>query len=273
MDLNNPQLVINKLETHADSIIRHCRLILPTISRIFLIGTFFEDGIRMWFQWADQRDYIGYHWEVPMLIGTLFVIFNLLAQLGGSLMVILRKKVRVACAILLSVVVIQTLAYNVLWSINFLLRNLSLVGCLALLFAETFESGRQVLFAGVPNLDNKRPQNWMQFIGRLLIVSMFLTVQSWELSLFYIFETIIACVLMFLVTIGWRTKLSALILAAYLFLMNFYMNAFWTLDYHSPTRDLYKYDFFQMFSIIGGLLMLINLGPGKVSLDHARRRL
>lgn len=276
MDLNNPQFVqfTNKAEVVADAIIKHSRTILPTLGRLFLTSTFIEDGIRMWFQWSDQRDYIAYHWDLPMFLGTIFVIFNLLAQLGGSGMVLFRKNVRVACGILLAVVLTQTIAYNVLWTPNFFFRNLSLVGGLSLLFTETFETGRKSLFAGLPTLDNTRAHvNYIQLFGRVTLVFMFLTIQRWELSFFYLIETFLACILMFAVTIGWKTKLCALALAGYLFIMNFLINPFWMLDANSSHRDLYKYDFFQTLSIIGGLLLLISLGPGKVSLDHSRRNL
>lgn len=273
--IDNPQFVqfANRAEVAADILIRHSRAILPTLGRLFLTGTFIEDGFRMWFQWSDQRDYIAYHWNLPMFIGTIFVIFNLLAQLGGSSMVLLRKHVRIACGILFSVVLTQTVAYNVLWTPNFFFRNLSLVGGLALLFTETFEDGRRALFAGLPAVENRNHVNYIQLFGRVTLVFMFLTIQRWELSFFYVIETAFACALMFAVSIGWKTKLSALALAVYLFFMNIWINAFWMLDYHSSHRDLYKYDFFQTLSIIGGLLLLISLGPGKVSLDHTRRNL
>lgn len=276
MDINNPQFVqfTNKAEVVAEAIIKHSRTILPTLGRLFLTSTFIEDGIRMWFQWSDQRDYVAYHWGLPMFLGSLFVLYNLIAQLGGSGMVLFRKHVRVACSILLTVVLTQTIAYNVLWSPNFFFRNLSLVGGLALLLTETFETGRKSLFAGLPSLDDKKAHvNYIQLFGRVTLVFMFLTIQRWELSFFYLIETLLACILMFAVTIGWKTKLCALALAGYLFIMNFLINPFWMLDANSPSRDLYKYDFFQTLSIIGGLLLLISLGPGKVSLDHSRRNL
>lgn len=276
MDVNNPQFVqfTNRAEVIAEAIIKHSRVVLPTLGRLFLTGTFIEDGLRMYFQWHDQRDYIAYHWNLPVFIGTLFVLFNLFAQLGGSTMVLFRKHVRIACGILLSVVLIQTCAYNVLWSANFFFRNLSLIGGIALLFSETFETGRRMMFAGLPSLDTHSSHvNYLQLSGRVLLVLMFLTIQRWELSFFYVIETTLACTLMFAVTIGWKTKLSALALVVYLFFINIWLNAFWMLDAHSAHRDLYKYDFFQTLSIIGGLLLLISLGPGKVSIDQHRRNL
>ena len=71
------------------------------------MSTFIEDGIRMWFQWTEQRDYMSHTWNCGYLLGTLFVILNLLGQLIGSGMVLVRFKVTVACATLFGIVVLQ----------------------------------------------------------------------------------------------------------------------------------------------------------------------
>jgi len=71
------------------------------------VSTFFEDGIRMWVQWSEQREYMDISWGCGWFLATLFVVVNLLGQLGGVTMVMLRLKVDIACGLLFGIVFLQ----------------------------------------------------------------------------------------------------------------------------------------------------------------------
>ena len=264
------QEVVSKAEEIADQVIRNGKYILPTLARLCLIATFLEDGMRMWFQWSEQREFMDSTWSCGSFLATTFVLVNLIGQLGGCVMVITRWRVSYACGILFFIVVLQTLAYNILWDITFLFRNLALIGALLLVLAESRVEGRS-LFAGVPSLGDNKPKNLLQLAGRILLAFMFTTLIRFEISFLQIMQDILGSSLMVLVTIGYKTKLSALLLVLLLSALNLYHNAWWAIPEYKALRDFLKYDFFQTLSVIGGLLMIVSLGPGGVSMDEHKK--
>ncbi|CAO1439579.1 unnamed protein product [Diamesa serratosioi] len=263
--------LFSKLEDVADQVIRKGKHFLPTIARLCLVATFLEDGLRMWVQWNEQREYMNLSWNCGTFLATFFVFINLVGQVGGVIMVLARLRVQIACGILFFIVVLQTVAYSILWDIQFLLRNLALIGALLLVLAESRGEARS-LFAGVPSLGDNKPKNFMQLAGRILLAFMFVTLIRFELSVFQIIQDIVGSTLMVMVTVGYKTKLSALILVALLTVLNLYHNAWWSIPSYKPLRDFLKYDFFQTLSVIGGLLMIVNLGPGGVSMDEHKKK-
>ncbi|XP_038104046.1 surfeit locus protein 4 homolog [Culex quinquefasciatus] len=269
--MNIPNQYLEKTEDVADQVIRKGKYVLPHVARLCLIATFLEDGIRMWVQWNEQREYMDMSWGCGKFLATVFVLVNLVGQIGGCVMVLARLKVSIACGILFFIVVLQTIAYSILWDIQFLLRNLALIGALLLVLAESRGEARS-LFAGVPSLGENKPKNFMQLAGRILLAFMFITLIRFELSFLQILQDILGSILMVLVTVGYKTKLSALILVALLTVLNLYHNAWWTIPAYKPLRDFLKYDFFQTLSVIGGLLMIVSLGPGGVSMDEHKKK-
>lgn len=159
-------------------------------------------------------------WNCGKFLATVFVMVNLMGQLGGVVMVIGRLRVQIACGLLFFIVVLQvnnkfmkvivqqvkqgtisfqTIAYSILWDIQFLLRNLALIGALLLVLAESRGEARS-LFAGVPSMGENKPKNFMQLAGRILLAFMFITLIRFELSFFQIVQDIVGSTLMVLVT-------------------------------------------------------------------------
>lgn len=66
----------------APQFLRVTKQYLPHVARLCLISTFLEDGIRMWLQWGEQRDYIDSTWSCGYLLASSFVLLNLLGQLS-----------------------------------------------------------------------------------------------------------------------------------------------------------------------------------------------
>ncbi|XP_078282570.1 surfeit locus protein 4 [Rhinoraja longicauda] len=257
-------------EDVADQFLRVTKQYLPHLARLCLISTFLEDGIRMWFQWNDQRDYIEVTWSCGYFLATCFVLINLFGQLGGCILILSRNFVQYACFGLFGIIALQTIAYSILWDLKFLMRNLALGGGLLLLLAESRSEGKS-MFAGVPTIKESSPKQYMQLGGRVLLILMFMTLLHFNSSFFSIIQNVVGTGLIVLVAIGFKTKLAALTLVIWLFSLNLYFNAFWTVPTYKPMHDFLKYDFFQSMSVIGGLLLVVALGPGGVSMDEKKK--
>ncbi|KAM8973126.1 surfeit locus protein 4-like [Pelodytes ibericus] len=258
-------------EELADQFLRVTKRFLPHLAHLCLISTFLEDGLRMWLQWGEQRDYISMSWGCGMFLATVFVLFNMCGQLAGCVLVLTRRFVPYACFGLFGIILAQTIVYNILWDVKFLMRNLALGGGLLLLLAESHSEGKS-MFAGVPTVGGTSPRQYMQLGGRILLILMFMTLLRFNTHPFTIFQDIFGLTLIILVTIGFKTKLAALTLVLWLLIINVLQNAFWTIASYRPMHDFLKYDFFQTLSVMGGLLLVVSLGPGGVSMDEHKKK-
>lgn len=151
------------------------------------------------------------------------------------------------------------------------LRNLALAGALLLLLAES-RSEQKSLFAGVPSIGGNTPKTYLQLTGRVLLAVMFATLIKLKISFVYILQDVAGTILMALVAVGYKTKLASLVLVLLLTIINIYLNPWWMYHSQSPLRDFLKYDFFQTTSVIGGLLLVVALGPGGVSVDDYKKK-
>ena len=97
-----------------------------------------------------------------------------------------------------------------------------------------------------------------------------------------------ACVM---VAVGFKAKWSAAFLVFVLSIFNVFANNWWSVPSAHPQRDFLKYDFFQTLcktrlflycfvliddvlcssAIVGGLILLVNMGPGGFSVDEKKK--
>jgi uncharacterized membrane protein YphA (DoxX/SURF4 family) len=266
----NTRELLDQLEDKADWLIRRTRRYLPHVARFCLVSTFIEDGIRLVTQWSEQVDYMKHVWGIPGFFAGIFILLVIVCQLSGSALVLVRYKVSIGVAILMGNVVLQTIGYNV-WTQVFFMRNLSLIGSLLLLLAEVHQESKSLL-AGLPSSGENAPRQYLLLGGRILIILMFVTLIHLGGSWFYLLQSAANLILIVLVAIGYKTKLCATVLVLWLTGMNFYYNQFWAVNNDSLLWDFLKYDFFQTWSVIGGLGLIVAYGPGGVSVDDYKKK-
>ncbi|XP_068167146.1 surfeit locus protein 4-like [Antennarius striatus] len=261
--------LMKQAEDVADQFLQHTKRYLPHVARLCLVSTFLEDGIWIMFQWDNQSSYIATSWECWRILSDVFLLINVVVQLGSCVLILSRNFVQFACYSLFGLLVLQTLVYSILSTPVFLMRDLALGGCLLLLLAECHVENRSV-FAGVPSSGQSSPKTVLQLWGRVLLVLMFMSLLHFDLSLSSVVKNLVGSALILLVVVGFKTKLAVLTMVVWLLFINFTFHAFWSNSSDSSMYDQLKFDFFQTVSVIGGLLLVVVLGPGEMSIDEKK---
>ncbi|OJD26745.1 hypothetical protein ACJ73_01871 [Blastomyces percursus] len=209
--------------------------------------------------------------NLPWGITHLFLLLNVIAMVSCSILVIARKHSEYAVAGLLGVVITQALGYGLIFDLTFFLRNLSVIGGLLMVLSDSWVRKRFVP-AGLPQLDEKDRKMYIQFAGRVLLIFLFIGfVFAGKWTFWRILVSLFGLVACVMVVVGFKAKWSAIILVVILSVFNILVNNFWTLHSKHPHKDFAKYDFFQILSIVGGLLLLVNMGPGQFSVDEKKK--
>lgn len=68
-----------------------------------------------------------------------------------------------------------------------------------------------------------------------------------------------------LILVGYQTRWAAIVLIAFVVLTLVFVHTFWTME--GPARAANQAHFYKNLALIAGLLFLINLGPGRCSLE------
>lgn len=246
---------------------------LPAIGRFLIVATFLEDALRIVTQWGDQLNYISHARKVPYFLAILFLLTNVVAMLIGSFSVVSRKRLEVGVGSLIFVVVSQALVYGLLFNLSFFFRNLSLLGGLFMALSDAYvRDKRSLSLPGLPLLEDKDKSKYFQLTGRILLIFLFLTylmTKKWSfLSAIFNILGLVACSL---VVIGFKARLSASVLVIMLSIQNLIKNPYWRYAASHPSRDYLRYEHFQTLSIVGGLILVVSAGAGKISIDEKKK--
>jgi uncharacterized membrane protein YphA (DoxX/SURF4 family) len=238
----------------------------------------------------------------------LFLGLNVIVMLTASVLVIARRHSEYAVGGLFGVVVTQALGYGLIFDLNFFLRNLSVLGGLLMVLSDSFHR-KKFAFAGLPQIDEKDKKVYFQLAGRVLLVFLFIGfVFSGEWTIYRILVSLVGLVACIMVVVGFKAKWSAVLLVVILSIFNVLINNFWTVcnplppelnqltwiptapPQTPPTRlckvrllpDLvHCVSFLLLYSSprheltlnyhSGGLVLLVNMGPGSLSVDEKKK--
>lgn len=205
-----------------------------------------------------------------------FLVMSAVMQLFGGTMVISgHSRLDVAVYVLLANILMQAIIYGIFTDPVLMLRNFALVGGLLMLLSEKrlADGKREILHT--PITTPNKSTRYLQLAGRTLLVLLLVAhmpMQSTEFTAVNIVLMIVTMALLLMVVLGLKTRLSALLLLICVCVANIVWNNFWILDYHHPERDFFQYYFFQTLSIMGGLLLLVSVGPGDLSMDERKKK-
>lgn len=170
---------------------------------------------------------------VPWGITHLFLLANVITMCICSTMVIIRKHSEYAVVGLIGVVITQALGYGLIFDLNFFLRNLSVMGGLLMVLSDSWV--RKRVFAGLPQMDEKDRKMYVQLGGRVLLVFLFIGfvfTGSW--SFWRVIVSLVGLVACVMVVVGFKAKLSAILLVVLLSVFNLFVNNFWTVSTSNP---------------------------------------
>ncbi|XP_055331328.1 surfeit locus protein 4 homolog [Paramacrobiotus metropolitanus] len=265
----SPQLTvfIGSLEEKSDEFYRKNKNILPHIARVLLVATFLEDGLRILTQFEMQRRYIAGVWACGLFVSSALIVISVFCQLVPAGLILFRRYVDVACLALIFEVFFQRFIYNIAWD-EMIPNEFARIGAVLLLLAEACNDANAVpiLYKAADHyVDLQNLTNWLQLAGRVFLAFSV----EFGITPLQIIKLIVGFSLAILIIIGYKTKLSATVLACWLTLFNFYkVISGWM---HNEIMEILIYGFFLNITVVGGLLNVIALGPGTKSIDSKKK--
>ena len=252
------------------NIMKIFKTVLPHLARLCLVSTFINVAVKSWLEWEDQSEFLVISWGCTQNTVISFLVLNLVGHVTSVALVLAKLCVGKACLSLFCLSLIQGIAYQEILERQFLFRLFLLLGSLLLVVAESLVQEKSA-YGGVPSLGENISKKYFLLAGRILMLFMFETVLTFETSVNQIIQNVVGTLLMLSFTIGYKTRLSACLMVGWLTVLNFSQNAWWKVN-DNEARRIIQYEFFQWISVVGGLLMMVSLGAGGVSIDEQKKK-
>ncbi|KAI0688385.1 SURF4 family-domain-containing protein [Cytidiella melzeri] len=266
------RMFARQVEDNIDISAQPLKPYLPAIGRFLIVVTFLEDSVRIVTQWSDQLWYLQRHRHFPWGLSHIFLALNVVLMLVGAGSVIAKRYAEYATIALTSVVIMQALGYGLIFDLSFFLRNLSVMGGLLMVFSDTIYTRGRASFAGIPTLSETDRKKYFLLAGRILLIFLFIGFAfRGEWSFARVFVSLVGLAACTMVAVGFKAKWASAFLVLVLSVFNVFINNFWSIHSAHPQRDFLKYDFFQTLSIVGGLILLVQMGPGGLSVDEKKK--
>ncbi|KAK9762098.1 ER-derived vesicles protein erv29 [Basidiobolus ranarum] len=266
------QEMVHRFERRIKYPMNRFQNIAPFVGRFLLVSAFLEDSLRIYTQWDQQLNYLEKYRSFYQGASHLFLALNLGLMLIGSFLAIAKIRMHYAVIALFAAVTSQILGYGLFMEWSFFLRNISMLGGILMLLSES-PSKPKVIFGGLPTVQELDRSPYFALFGRVLLVLLFGSFfLNGKMSILKLIGSGIGFVMSLMVAIGFKAKYSALLMAVFLVLFNVIMNNWWSISQDADTRNFVKYNFFQIMSIVGGFILLLNTGPGGFSVDEKKKK-
>jgi len=244
-----------------------------------------EDAYRIGANWDVQVSFLTSDHNALVFnhsVALAFLGFSFLSELICGALIVFGKAINFAASTLLVYMSLLVIVYGFglpEWvhfqgRVRFLIRSMALAGGLMMLVADQQlrqkEQAKQHYFAGVPTVDMNKFANLLQLFGRMSMAGLCLQFWTHDHASWYQMVVLgtISTIAAVLVVVGYKARYGSLLLATFLTVTHIMINNFW--DKHPSHADAMQYFFFQDVSILGGLILLITLGPGGLSVDEKK---
>ncbi|XP_037730462.1 surfeit locus protein 4 isoform X2 [Drosophila subpulchrella] len=214
---------------------RAVKFLLVSWARILIVSSFLAEALYTYSHWHLQRSSLSMTWHCGYLVAGIFISLLATAQLIASLLIVVNRQIRVATGILWLAAHLHMAATPALWSLP---KYMELCGIISALLLIMLKSQRHAVVA--------------------FMLITYLNCKELERFLWHILYKYVLKLLLVLIMVGFRLKLSAGLLIA-LMAIHCLDTHVWRkdafVDYIISTGDVRRFHFWQKVSVAGGLVL------------------